>query len=56
MKTYIAPEVEICMFDAEDVVTTSALTSVLEAVGFNAGTMNYGDLDTDLSDEVNILE
>lgn len=47
MKTYIAPEVEICMFDVEDVITTSA-GGTLEVLGITAAEVSYADLKDDL--------
>lgn len=48
MKTYIAPEVEICMFDVEDVITTSA-TNTLEVLGITIDEVSYAELKDDLS-------
>lgn len=55
MKTYIAPEVEICMFDAEDIITTSA-GGTLEVLGIQAAEITFSDLNTDMSDEVDLLK
>ena len=54
MKTYIAPELEVCMFDVEDVITTSA--NVLEVVGITAAEVSFADLNTDMSEEIDILK
>ncbi len=51
MKTYIAPEAEICIFDVEDVITTSA-NNTLEVLGIKTAEVKYSDLNTNLSDTV----
>lgn len=55
MKTYIAPEVEICMFDVEDVITTSA-NNTLEVLGIKTAEIKFSDLNTDMSGEVDLLK
>lgn len=55
MKTYITPEVEICMFDVEDIITTST-GSTLEVLGIQAAEIKFSDLNTDMSDEVDLLK
>jgi len=48
MKTYIAPEVEICMFDVENIITTSA-ADTLKVLGITVDEVSYADLEEDLS-------
>lgn len=57
MKTYITPEVEINMFDVEDIITTSSMIdTVLKTVGISAGEVSFSELTDDLSGEVNLFK
>ncbi len=58
MKTYITPEVEINMFDVEDVITTSTnvIDTVLDVAGISVGEVSFKELNEDLSGEVNLFK
>ena len=51
MKNYIRPEIEISVFDFEDIMTTSSPVETLTKQGVELGTVNYHNIiDTVITD------